>query len=258
MLAGSLKETQAGCFGVTCGDTPRQHCWRVLCFVVCCCACWPLAGTLRETQAGCFGVTCGDTPAKHCWGVLCFVVCCCACWPLAGTLKETQAELARLRKLAATLASGDAAAAAAKPAAGDEGGRLLTLILRWREMRHAAVQREVAVLEQREKQLMTGQLPTAADAFTAWLAENRVQVSTACLHLLFGHLCQTIWPTYRQMVCLAAAHIADPKPHDIASIQHALHPVSACLANMQSTICLAAALVQDLNNMGLPGSAWVC
>lgn len=95
---------------------------------------------------------------------------------LAGTLKETRAELARLRKLAVTLTSGDAAAAAARPVAEDAGGRLLSLVLRWREMRHAAVQREVAVLEHREQQLQSGQLPSVVEAFTAWLALNGAQV----------------------------------------------------------------------------------
>jgi hypothetical protein len=149
---------------------------------------------------------------------------------LAGTLKETQAELARLQKLAATLASGDAAAAAAKPAAGDAGGRLLTLILRWLEMRHGAVEREVAVLEQREQHLKAGQLPTAADALSAWLAENGVQVITACLHPVSACLVNM-----QSTSCLAAAHVADPKRDGFAMIQHLLS-VGVCLLQVHKAL----------------------
>jgi hypothetical protein len=99
---------------------------------------------------------------------------------LAGSLKETQAELARLRKLAATLESGNAAAAAAKPAASDEGGRLLNLVLRWRELRQQAVQRQTAMLEIRERQLKAGKLPGVVETFKTWLEENGAQVG----HLL--------------------------------------------------------------------------
>uniref|UniRef100_A0A383VSU2 SET domain-containing protein n=1 Tax=Tetradesmus obliquus TaxID=3088 RepID=A0A383VSU2_TETOB len=99
--------------------------------------------------------------------------------PFNGSLSETQAELARLRALAAELVSGDAAAAAAKPVADDAGGRLLSLVLRWRQMRQEAVKREVLLLEAREQQLKAGKLPGVVERFMSWLAENGAQVHEA-------------------------------------------------------------------------------
>jgi hypothetical protein len=115
-------------------------------------------------------------------------VCCCL---LAESLKETQAELARLRRLAATLESGDAVAAAAKPVAEDADGRLLNLVLRWRQMRYKAVLREVAMLEQREQQLKAGALPGAAEVFKTWLAENGAQVRQLLACCLLAIQCCT-------------------------------------------------------------------
>lgn len=101
----------------------------------------------------------------------------------AGTLEETQAEMARLQELAAALVAGDVAAAAAQPVAEDDGGRLLGLVLRWREMRQQAIQREISMLKQRQQQLEAGQLPTVVEAFAAWLSENGAQVTGECLLL---------------------------------------------------------------------------
>jgi hypothetical protein len=71
----------------------------------------------------------------------------------AGTQQQLQAELARLRARLADVAAGDAAAAATVPdAAGDASGRLLRLLLTWRQQRKAGLQLQVARLEQLVRQ----------------------------------------------------------------------------------------------------------
>jgi hypothetical protein len=58
---------------------------------------------------------------------------------IAGTPEQTAVEVARLTKLAAALAEGDAAAAALKAAPGDESGLLLGMLKQWRQQRKQAV-----------------------------------------------------------------------------------------------------------------------
>jgi hypothetical protein len=71
----------------------------------------------------------------------CFVGC------IAGTPEQTAVELERLTKLAATLAGGAAAAAAMKPAPGDEGGLQLSMLKHWRQQRQQAVAAALASLK---------------------------------------------------------------------------------------------------------------
>jgi hypothetical protein len=65
----------------------------------------------------------------------------------ADTPKQAAAEVERLTKLAAALAKGDAAAAAAKPAPGDESGLLLGMLKQWRQQRQQAVAAAIKALQ---------------------------------------------------------------------------------------------------------------
>lgn len=106
-----------------------------------------------------------------------------------GTLQETQAEITRLTAIAAELAAGDVAAAAATPAPGDESGQLLQLLLRWRLMRQQAVQRQINILHERVTQLQdrTYKANDVDGRFLDWLSENGVQVGCSfCVE--FGDL----------------------------------------------------------------------
>lgn len=66
----------------------------------------------------------------------------------AGTTPETTAEIHRLQKLAAALRETNVAGADVKPADTDASGQLLEMLWRWRRQRVAAVQQEIARLQQ--------------------------------------------------------------------------------------------------------------
>lgn len=118
------------------------------------------------------------TPAVCVHGCLCAVA-------NAGNREETQTELARLQGRLANVSAGDAAAAATKVAWSDPGGRMLGLMLRWREERKAALQAEILRQEQRLANfaaldsLLPGQQMPAEDPLeklVEWLTTNGAQV----------------------------------------------------------------------------------
>ena len=98
----------------------------------------------------------------------------------AGTQEEIQTEITRLKARLANVTAGDAAAAATTAVSTDKGGRLLSLILRWREERKEALQKEVDRLQQRVVELQAEaagkQLVTPEERLVEWLSENGGQV----------------------------------------------------------------------------------
>jgi hypothetical protein len=114
-------------------------------------------------------------------------------------------------------------------------------------MRHAAVQREVARLEQREQQLKAGQLPTTADAFTAWMAGSGVQVSSERLHMLLKNL-QPIKPFMLESRAAATScrcvHCLDGRERSAGKhrVLQALHLLFEHMANMNTNGLLGCTL----------------
>lgn len=94
----------------------------------------------------------------------------------AGSVQETEEEIARLTHLAAELQAGETAAAAVTAVASDRNGSLLKLLLRWREMRQQAVQRQIQRLQQHADKLKSGAVETAEDRFMHWLTKNNAVV----------------------------------------------------------------------------------
>lgn len=102
---------------------------------------------------------------------------CCA----AGTKEETQEEVARLKERLANVTSGDAAAAATKADPSDKSGRLLSLLLRWREERKATLQKEIDRQEARLADMAAAaagslRVVTAEEKLVEWLKDNGAQV----------------------------------------------------------------------------------
>lgn len=95
----------------------------------------------------------------------------------AGSVQDTETEIARLTHLAAELQAGEAAAAAVTAVASDNNGSLLRLLLRWREMRQLAVDRQIQLLQQRAEKLKSGVVETPEDGFMHWLKNNNAVVS---------------------------------------------------------------------------------
>lgn len=99
-----------------------------------------------------------------------------------GSADEIKAEISRLQASLANLTATAAAAASATAAPEDEDGRLLSLLLMWRQQRRAALRKEVARLEQQlahmqgsSKQLAEG---SVFDKLVSWIKDNGGQVCT--------------------------------------------------------------------------------
>lgn len=103
----------------------------------------------------------------------------CVSCHFAGNQTQLEAEVARLQSTLANLTATDAAAAATVPASEDKNGRLLRLLLEWRQQRRAALEREVARLQQRlavVKGQVQEQKVSAEDRLVEWILENGGQV----------------------------------------------------------------------------------
>jgi hypothetical protein len=96
-----------------------------------------------------------------------------------GNQIKLETEIARLQSTFVNITATDAAAATATPAASDKGGRLLRMIVEWRQQRKAAIEREVSRLQQRLA-VVTGkeqqQEVSAEDRLVEWIKENGGQV----------------------------------------------------------------------------------
>jgi hypothetical protein len=107
-----------------------------------------------------------------------------------GSQIQLEAEVTRLQSTLANLTATNAAAAAAVPAASDKGGQLLRIILEWRQQRQAAIEREVARLQQRLA-VVTGkeqqQEISAEDKLVEWIKENGGQVGLCMRFCLSMH-----------------------------------------------------------------------
>jgi hypothetical protein len=66
---------------------------------------------------------------------------------LAGTVEEIQAEMQRLSERLKMLKAADADVALIKPHNDDPGGRMLSLMLKWRQQRLHAIESEIKRLE---------------------------------------------------------------------------------------------------------------
>lgn len=125
----------------------------------------------------------------------------------AGDTQELAYEVARLQSSLHNITASDAAAAAAVPASDDrDRGRLLRLLLEWRQQRKAALQKDIARLQQRlaegGAQRLQQQQVSAQDKLLGWIEENGGQVRCQPARFLvawgrvtgWGHLCAAqVW-----------------------------------------------------------------
>lgn len=108
-------------------------------------------------------------------------VCCMHC--ATGSCEELQAEHNRLQDLLHTITAADASAKATPPAVEDSNGRMLELLLEWRQQRQAAITAEMARLQEQlaqcagrlAKQGATGanqKLQSPAEELLQWIEQN--------------------------------------------------------------------------------------
>jgi len=101
----------------------------------------------------------------------------------AGSCDDLQAEHNRLQDLLHTITAADASAKATPPAVEDSNGRMLELLLAWRQQRQAAITAEMARLNEQLAQCdgrlakqgvagATQKLQSTADELLQWIEQN--------------------------------------------------------------------------------------